>query len=90
MTIYRVGPPEGPTTKSISGVYVTIDGLQAIYVIVAAEEGTQHQGGFRAEFDGGYFTEPSDLTNLSNQELRSVTLKTPKLRSSSTIAAPTS
>lgn len=78
MAIYRVGPPEGPTTTELGGVLVTIDDLDALISLVLELE--SRYGGTntlcRVEFDGGYFTDAEDLRRLSDQEIQSLRIKT--------------
>jgi len=82
MTVHRVGPPpeEAPQHRTNLGrVLVTIDDLAALKTFLTSRAYTAAED-IKVEFDGGYFTEPEDLRTLSDLEMESLRLKTPKVQ----------
>jgi len=81
MTVHRVGPPQEeapPHRTELGRVLVTIDDLEALKTFLTRADTVADD--IKVKFDGGHFTEPEDLRHLSDMELRSLRLETPKVQ----------
>jgi hypothetical protein len=64
-----------PHRKDLGRVLVTIDDLAALMPLLK-----QDAPDLEVEFDDGYFTEAEELRTLSDMEMKSFRLKTPKVQ----------
>lgn len=80
MAVHRRGldPVETPRTiLSLGRVLVTIDDLAALVALIGEHDGQSFQ--VEIEFHGGTIDAPSDLRELSNDEMGTVSIKTTEI-----------
>jgi hypothetical protein len=78
VTVRRVGPAPQEAAQhraNLGRVLVTIDDLAALMTLLK-----ENVAELVVEFDGGYFTEAEELRTLSDVEMKSLRLKTPRVQ----------